>query len=139
MADLIEALEEQARLVEERLRQRSAALGRVAAENEQLRAALLRVIARADVERDLGLVRAEDIHDAIGYELIQSLQSPKVQWRDPAPMTMATLADMLSEVAGVSRASLLQGYFDRMVISQPLVPLAFRRPTADEILGIDDE
>lgn len=53
------------------LRMRSAALNRVAADNDILRAALLRVITAADVRQDT--VDPTAVHDAIGSDLIHAL------------------------------------------------------------------
>jgi hypothetical protein len=150
---------ERAELLEERLSQRSAALGRVAAENERLRAALMRVIERADVERDLGLVRAEDIHDAIGYELIQELHGPKVLWRDATPATLEMYAEALqgyvragmltgderehrlAGAMGVRRATvseILAQHVDRMTVPTAEIPAAFTRQERECITRSDD-
>ena len=143
----------------ERLAQRTAALGRVSAENELLRAALLRVLERADVERDLGLVRSEDIHDAVGGELIAGLYNPPVEWRDATPVTLEGYAyalqsyvragmltgdereHRLASAMGVRRATvseMLAQYVDRMTIPQPEIPAAFQRSEAERISRCDD-
>jgi hypothetical protein len=143
----------------ERLEQRTAALGRVAAENELLRAALLRVLERADVERDLGLVRAEDIHDAVGGELIAGLYNPPVEWRDATPVTLEGYADALqsyvragmltgderehrlASVMGVRRVTvseMLAQYVDRMTVPTAEIPAAFQRSEAERISRCDD-
>lgn len=90
---------EREELLEERLEQRTAALNRTVDQNKAMREALLRVLDKADVCQEA--VGTTDVHDAIGYELIQWLVGDPVMSQAPKvvePITRIGVRDVIERL-----------------------------------------